>query len=201
MRLITKPFPAKRLVLSMLAVLGIISTATAYDFEVNGIYYNTNGTEATVTRKTTSGNSYSGNVVIPSVVTYNGITYPVTTIDDNAFSKCSDLMSIDMPESITHIGNYAFVYCTGVTNVVIPNSVITAGSSIFHGCTGLIDVTIGQSIREMSLPFSSCDNLAHVTILCDSVGDSWFMERPCLEEVVLGDKVTSIGRGAFFKCQ
>ena len=80
-----------RILLTMLMSMTSI-VAFAYDAKVNGIYYNFSGTEATVTYLSTSSSSnstaYSGNVVIPETVTYNGTTYTVTSIGSSAFSDC-----------------------------------------------------------------------------------------------------------------
>ena len=82
--------------------------AFAYQAKVNGIYYYFSGTEATVT----SGSSaYSGNVVIPETVTYNGTIYSVTSIGWSAFFGCSGLTSVTIPNSVTSIGSRAFEKC------------------------------------------------------------------------------------------
>ena len=85
----------------------------AYSFSVDGVYYseNSDGKTVYVTYKTTSYNSYSGSVVIPSTVTYSGTTY-----------------------SVTSIGKYAFYECRGLTSVTIPNSVTSIDSSTFEKC-------------------------------------------------------------------
>ena len=62
--------------------------ASAYNAQKNGIYYNFSGNEAIVTYKDTNYGSYSGTVVIPASVTYNGKTYSVTSIGGGAFSNC-----------------------------------------------------------------------------------------------------------------
>ena len=56
-------------------------------------------------------NEYSGNIVIPESVTYNGQTYPVTSIGDFAFYNCSGLTNITIPNSVTYIGSGAFSGC------------------------------------------------------------------------------------------
>ena len=96
--------------------------AFAHDIEVPNsdgvtIYYNytNNNTELAVSYRGSSyeyfSNEYSGNVVIPEFVTYNGKTYPVTSIRYYAFYECSKLTSITIPNSVTFIGDDAFAHC------------------------------------------------------------------------------------------
>ena len=91
------------------------ATASAHDFEVNGIYYdiNSDGTSVSVTYKGESHytNDYSGAVTIPASVSYSGKTYSVTSIGSHAFEDCSGLTSVEIPNSVTSIGGYAFAYC------------------------------------------------------------------------------------------
>ena len=114
----------------------VAANSYAYDFEVDGIYYNYNdgssGSSVSVTRKT--GSEYSGVVVIPASVTYNSKTYSVTSIGNSAFYWCSGLTSVTIPNSVTSIGNSAFSGCSGLTSVTIPNSITTIGFSVFSGC-------------------------------------------------------------------
>ena len=93
----------------IVTLLGIFPVS-AYDFQVDGIYYNLNGEEVTVTNESgePSNGSYSGDVVIPASVTYEGKTYPVTGIGNYTFCFCYDLISITIPESVTSIGDDAF---------------------------------------------------------------------------------------------
>ena len=96
------------------SITGLFFIATflisyAHSFEVDGIYYkkNADGTSVTVTYRGNSYNEYSdeysGNVVIPSSVTYSGNTYSVTSIGNWAFSYCRGLTSITIPNSVTSI--------------------------------------------------------------------------------------------------
>ena len=137
-----------------LLLLCSVGTATAHDFEVDGIYYNiTNATNQTVavTYKGTSysqfSNEYTGSVVIPESVTYSGITYSVTSIGGYAFYGCKSLTSVVIPNSVTSIGDSAFEGCTGLTSVVIPNSVTTIGRYAFLNCTGL--TSIAQALQVL----------------------------------------------------
>ena len=94
-----------------------------------------------------NGNSYSvtdcdesagGTLTIPS--TYNG--KPVTGIGDYAFSNCTGLTGITIPDSVTSIGTHAFYDCTGLTGITIPDSVTNMGGAAFRGCSSLESITI-----------------------------------------------------------
>ncbi len=142
-----------------LLLLAVTILTWAYDFEVDGIYYdkNSDGTNVTVTYKTTSDRGYSGSVVIPSTVTYNDTEYSVTSIRGSAFSGCSGLTSIDIPNSVTSIGQNAFYRCSGLTSIDIPNSVTSIGSYAFYGCSGLTSITIPESVTSIeSSAFYGC---------------------------------------------
>ena len=99
----------------LLLALLLPATAVAHIFEVDGIYYNINGNEVTVTYKGSDEseyvNEYSGNVIIPATVTYKGTTFSVTSIDEYAFFDCSDLTSVTIPNSVITISDYAFSSC------------------------------------------------------------------------------------------
>ncbi len=172
-----------RFSLLVLALL-LPALATAHDFEVDGIYYNINGNVATVTYKgsyeTVYDNEYSGFVVIPATVTYNGTTYPVTSIGDGAFFNCPGLTSINIPNSVTSIGDGAFFNCPGLTSINIPNSVTEIGSRAFEDCPGLTSVVIPNSVT--------------------SIGDKAFTMCTGLTSINIGNSVTSIGYYAFYNC-
>ena len=114
----------------ILSVLFSIS-ASADVVEVDGIYYDISETTATVTY---GDNEYSGDIVIPESITYNGSKYSVTSIGELAFIYCSGLTSIAIPNSITSIGESAFEGCSILTSVTIPNSVTSIGGSAFSYC-------------------------------------------------------------------
>ena len=100
-------------------------SASAYDVEVDGIYYYVDSHKnATVT---SGDNKYSGDIAIPESITYNNSKYSVTSIGDWAFKECSGLTSVTIPNSVTSIGDGAFSHCSGLTSVTIPNSVRSIG--------------------------------------------------------------------------
>ena len=107
--------------------------ASAYDVEVDGIYYNLvpNGNVAEVTN---GANKYEGDITIPSSIKVNDTEYSVTSVGNSAFEDCISLTLITIPNSVTSIGDYAFYNCSGLTSVTIPNSVTSIGSGAFEYC-------------------------------------------------------------------
>ena len=108
-------------------------SASAYDVEVDGIYYNivTKGKAAEVTK---GDNNYSGDVTIPGTITVDNVVYNVTSIGEEAFSYFTGLTSITIPNSVTSIGYCAFVCCTGLTSITIPDSVTSIEGGAFDCC-------------------------------------------------------------------
>ena len=168
--------------------------ASAYDVEVDGIYYNLvpNGNVAEVTN---GANKYEGDITIPSSIKVNDTEYSVTSVGNSAFEDCISLTlitipnsvtsiagyafngcisltSITIPNSVTSIGEGAFYKCLSLTSVTIPNSVTSIGREAFYGCSGLISVTIPNSVKEISyLAFSECPKLENVYCYAESFSD------------------------------
>ena len=175
----------------LLVMLGymISNVAFGHDFEaVNGdvvIYYDIISDIDKTVKVTYKGNyseevyyEYSGNVSIPQTVNYNGITYTVISLGDEAFYWCSSLTSVLIPNSIISIGEGCFNKCTNLTSVEIPNSVTSIGVNAFRSCSNLTSVEIGNSVTSIgSSSFEGCSSLASIEI---------------------PNSVTSIGNNAFY---
>ncbi len=220
----------KKLSLFLLALMTGAGTAFASDTQVDGIYYDFNSSTqtASVTYKGSSYNSYSneysGSVVIPSSVTYNGKTYTVTRIGGYAFNGCTSLTSIEIPNSVTSIRVFAFYDCSSLTSVTIPNSVTSIEMYAFYGCTGLpvidniryadtylveaVDKTLSTyTIKEGtkwigSSAFSGCSGLTSVTIpnSVTSIENYAFSGCSSLTSIEIPNSVASIEEYAFYNC-
>ena len=128
----------------------------------------------------------------------------ITTIPDEAFVRCSNLISVTMPNSVTTIGDSAFLGCDNLSSVTIPNSVTTIGDSAFFYCLSLTSVTIPDSVTSNIgyRAFCKCYSLTSVTIgnSVTSIGDSAFENCESLTSVTIPNNVTSIGQWAFGGC-
>ena len=210
------------LLTALLSMVG--ARALAHDIEVKNadgktIYYNwaNNKTELSVSypiKNTTEySNKYSGNVVIPESVAYNGATYPVTSIGGGAFYECSGLTSVTIPNSVTSIGENAFRSCSRLTSVTIPNSVTSIGGNAFFLCSGLTSVTIPNSVTSIGGDaFWGCSGLTSIVV---ESGNSKYDSRENCNAIIetasntliagcmnsfIPNSVTSIGNYAFYNC-
>ena len=109
-------------------------SASAYDVEVDGIYYNLNSKDNVAEVTNNRYINYHGNITIPSSIKVNEVEYSVTSIGEKAFYDCIGLTSITIPNSVTSIGEYAFYKCSGLRSVTIPNYVTSIGDYAFWNC-------------------------------------------------------------------
>ena len=203
----------------LLSMMGV--ETFAHDIEVKNadnvtIYYNfiNNSTELEVSYRgnyyDSYSNEYTGDIIIPSSVTYNGTTYPVTNIRYRAFSYCSGLTSATIPNSVTNIGESAFEGCNGLTSATIPNSVTNIGARAFYS-SGLASVVIedGENLLSISAgnsygdsPFLGCpiESLYLGRTISYYSSFSPFKGNTRLKTLTLGNSVTSIGQQAFYGC-
>ena len=167
----------------------LLPLAGSADVKIDGIYYNLNSNDKTAEVVFHRGYAYSGDLVIPSSVTSDGIDYSVTSIA-NAFSKSTELTSITIPNSVTSISEGIFTGCPNLTSVVIEegnpkydsrencNAIIeTASNTLLYGCKGSIVPNGVTSIGKSA--FKGCAGLTFVNI---------------------PNSVTTIGEDAFAGC-
>lgn len=214
----------KTIIISIVAILMPL-LASAYDAKINGFYFNLNQSEMTAEVTMPDNQSdYSGEMSIPAEVIYNGNTYSVTSIGDCAFSCCSALTSILIPNSVTRIGEFAFELCSALTSISIPNSVTYIGKEALNstgyyknqpngvvyldncaiGLKGNItDLTFKAGTRLIaSGAFYNIEDLISVIIPGSvvSLGDDAFADNYNLTSVTIQDGVEIIGKGAFSNC-
>ena len=207
--------------------------ANAQKFSVDGIYYcitdETNKTvEVTYTGEYSyNRNNYTGNVVIPENVVYNGNVYIVNRIGYSAFRGCSTLTSVEIPNGVTSIDSYAFYGSSNLERVEIPNSVTRIEEYAFENCSALADINVPENIEYIgykafynSLWYNNCpDGLMYFNkmlytykgvmpekssiIVQDgtlSIVEGAFRDCNELKSITIPNSVTDIGHLAFYWC-
>ncbi len=202
---INKLYLASRTLLLLLSLIVVAFTASAFDFMVDSIAYNINsdGTSVRVTQNVQYYPTYSGEIVIPASIDYNGKNYAVTAIEERAFDACRELISINLPNSLEQIGRSSFSRCSGLTEITIPNSVHNIYSSAFECCTSLESIVLPDSLTDLNnYVFMSCSSLSSIKLpeqlkhiyMCAFDGCS------SLTEIVIPDSVEGIYSYAFRDC-
>ena len=121
-------------------------------------------------------------------------------IADCAFSGCSGMTSVTIPNSVKTIGNKAFEDCDNLTSVTIGNSVTSIGEFAFNNCISLSSVKIPDSVINIEYgAFANCKSLISVTIpeSVEYLGSCAFYDCYGLDSVTIPDSLTNIGGNAF----
>ena len=183
----------------------ITCSISAYDFEVDGIYYNINILDkAAEVTEHPSWQGYEGDIFIPSEVIYGNQVLPVTSIGSAAFSGCRNLISIVIPNTITEIGSYAFAYCTGLTTIEIPNSVTEISYRTFYNSSGLTTILLPNTVTKIdNEACMGCSGLLSIEIPNSLVyiGEKAFKDCTSLTTISLPNTVNEISEEAFANCR
>ena len=174
-----------------------------YDFQVGQLYYKI--TDATKRKVAVVGgnNEPTGAITIPATVVNGGNTYSVTSIGERAFSSCTKLAAINIPNSVTSIGEWAFAGCIGLTAINIPNGVTSIGWGAFEDCKGLTSINIPNGITKIeNSTFLGCQRLTSINIPNSvmSIGRYAFANCSRLYSINIPSRITKIENGTFSGC-
>ena len=163
--------------------------------------YTVNDDGQTVTL--TNGSSATGSITIPAAVEQDGINYPVTSIGDNAFAYCWQLVSVTFSGDVGSIGYDAFGNCDSLESVIFSGDVGSIGDDAFQYCDALKTLTFSGDVGSIGdHAFRDCTALENVTFSGDvrSIEYGAFSRCSALDTVTFSDDVGSIGTDAFESC-
>ena len=175
----------------------------AVSVEIDGIAYNINLKTGLTEVTSNAFHPYSGDIVIPETIVYDGIKYTVTSIGGGAFSQ-RNITSITFPNSITSIGPSAFSYCNVLDSVVIPERVTIIPDMAFASSESLRHVILPEGVTLIdNSAFNSCYGLDSLIIpnTVETIEDWAFAGCKNLSYVKMPQQLKKVGQGAFGNCQ
>ena len=210
-------------IMDYVALVNTSLDAPKYEYEEDGFTFLANGTSCTLM-------SYKGeeeDIVLPSSVTIDSITYDeydiyrgafeknktiktvtipqaVKVIGSFAFTKCSSLERVNFESGVTTIMNAAFIHCNSLEEIVLPDSVTSLKRGAFADCANLKKVILSNNITVIEAnTFWECYSLETVTIPSGLVKiEEWaFADCFYLSDIVLPNTLTTIEENAFYNCQ
>lgn len=166
-----------RFILLFVVVL-LAGNAAAYDFESGGLYYNILDADAKTVELTCQNytdwdtqSDYTGDIVVPAVVTSGDVTYNVVKIGHHAFKKsgittlsisegveiidqdicegCYQLTEISLPSTLKSIGYAAFWNCSGLTSLNLPEGLTTLENDVFRYCRGVKTLILPSTLTSI----------------------------------------------------
>lgn len=185
---------SRQIVVLICIIIGL--SAHAYSFMSEGIYYNILADNETVevTYRDTNYDTYIGAVNIPSEVSYNGVTYKVTTIGDRAFYKCSSVTEIYVPETISKIGTASFKDANHIQKVNITDLSSWCMINVTDDSTPLL---YGGLLYLNGRPVDSLESL---NSSCTKIGRCAFYGNTYLLDVIIPESVTIVEPHSFEGC-
>ena len=180
------------LFLTLITIIFTLTASASINVNVNGIIYDLYDYPDKMAEVHKS--NYSGNISIMSAVTWNGATYTVKKIGVGAFEDCTDLTSVNIPNSVTIISAYAFDGCTSLARVNIPNSVMSIGQEAFRNCSSMTSITIPSSVTSIGqYAFYRCAGILNINC---NIPDYHTNVTPYYQskfsEIIVGDSVSRI---------
>ena len=203
------------MLMSMVGLQAFAAWDTSTKVEKDGLYYYLDKDNNQAQMTSMAEGKYTGDIEIPNYIFYEEKIYSVTSIGGFAFSGCSGLTSVTIPNSVTSIGSYAFSSCSGLTSVTIGNSVTSIGNYAFSSCSGLTKVIVSDIAAWCGISFGDnplyyahhlySDENTEITDLVipdgvTSIGEFAFEYCSGLTSVTIPNSVTSIGQYAFYYC-
>jgi len=203
----------KRQLLLFLVLSFSLFSIHARSFVLNGINYNITSTVSPYGVSVISGGTYSGDITIPSTVSYNDTVFSVTSIYSNAFNGINELRSVSIPNSVISIGAGAFYGCSALTSINLdstnPNYIFSDGILYNKNQTQIIcclpnktgKIDILQTVTSIGVgAFYGCSGITSVNIpnSVSSINSQAFYNCSGLASMVIGDSTNAGYRNSIY---
>ena len=185
-----------------MAILCMSISVSAYDFEVDGFYYEVDLEKMTATL-VAGENKQVGEIYIPATVAYKDREFTVTSIN-GAFSGNDELTNVSIPSTVTFLGERTFNGCTNLISVSTLNNIVEIGESCFSDCEKLSMFDFSKELKTIgSRAFNGCKALSELIVpeSVDSIGVEVFKNCINLSTVVLPSTISYIPNGLFKNCE
>ncbi|MBO4740730.1 MAG: leucine-rich repeat domain-containing protein [Bacteroidales bacterium] len=158
-------------------------------------YYFVNG-NVFVNQAPSGSNLYSGDIVIPDTVSYNGRTYNVTGVNHLAFALCSGLTSITLPHTITNMYSNVFYACTNLVKTNFTGT-LAQWCNIYFNDSGSNPIFYSKNL------YINDTLITHIRIPGNTgiIGQYAFMNDTALLDVMIDSGVSEIKARAFKNCR
>ena len=201
------------LAVALLAATGAWAQTT---FTAENLEYTVTDAEAKTVELTGYETKPEGALTIPATVTNESTEYSVTSIGSSAFSWCSQLTAVTIPEGVATIGSSAFESCSSLTEVTIPASAINIGNWVFDHCSALTAIHVAEGNTAYSSEDGVLFNKDKTTLVCYPIGKtettytvpatvttfttSAFENCTALAQINLPNSLTDMASRTFYGC-
>lgn len=196
----------KKLIL-LVSMITVSASAYAYDFEVDGIYYNIISIPNETCAVTKSPDSYKGVIKIPSEAYSGGRTFTVVSIEPYAFENNIEITEVQLGNNLKQIGACAFANCSNIKKVMIfsknCDSAGTLENPAFKNCLNINVLEFGSDV--ISVPKYLMVEAAYLDKIqfgenIRNIGDYAFYSHPEIKEILLSNSLQKVGKHSFENC-
>ncbi len=206
--------------------VNVVSVSKGDKFKQGQLYYEVTSINPKEVKVTSQKGKYgypnwedsekpTGDIVINENIKYQGEKYTVAEVEESAFSNCSSIKSVILPNTVKVLGKATFYDCSSLEKVTLPNSLVEIGKSVFYKCANLKTVNIPKSVEKIGNgAFRMCPKMTTFTVDNENANFSSddkgilfnknktelirFPEGSAITDYTVPNVVKSIGKGAFF---
>lgn len=177
-----------------------LKTLERYDSVTVGVGRATGLETLTIGGNATQTNTYNGATSLKKVIF--PLPTKLTSITSGAFSGCSSLPNITIPNGIIEMGANAFNSCSSLASITLPETLTSIGQSAFEKCSSLVNIILPSKVTAIAdATFRFCYSLTSADLKgVKSIGQNAFYDDRKLSTVNLTKGLTSIGDSAFSGC-